>query len=205
LLLKYTKPSFSKLYSCNYWVIINEMTETLGNSSEEQMLLRPIALWAASYAEEALTVFESRHPDDKHPRKAMEAGRDFGNGKRRDKNLRMLAFAAMKSRKDIDEPSKHAVQAAILTAAVAYTHTDLQTGLQGVRQARHILAPIVYAALALEAAANKPELGDNLVQRAVKAAPPEVGRILEHMPPQPKKEARVEALFFNLDSALRIS
>jgi hypothetical protein len=181
------------------------MPETLGNSSEEPALLRPVARWAASYAEEALSVFESRHPDDARPREAIEAGREFGNGKKRDKNLRMLAFAAMKSKKDVDEPSKHAVQAAILTAAVAYTHTDLQTGLQGVRQARHVLGPIVYAALALETAANKPELGDDLLQRAVKTAPPEVGHILEHMPSQPNKEARVESLFFVLDSALRAS
>lgn len=181
------------------------MPETLGNSSEEQALLQPIALWAASYAEEALTVFESRHPDDTRPREAIEAGREFGKGKKRDKNLRMLAFAAMKSSKDVDKPSKHAVQAAILTAAVAYTHTDLQTGLQGVRQARHVLGPIVYAALAVETAANESAIGADLLQRAIKDAPPEVGHILEHMPPQTKKEGRVEVLFAELDSALRAS
>lgn len=181
------------------------MSETLGNSSEEQTLLRPIALWAARYAEEALAVFEDRHPDDARPREAIEAGREFGNGKRRDKNLRMLAFAAMKSSKDVDEPSKHAVQAAVLTASVAYMHTDLQTGLQGVRQARHILGPIVHAALALETAANKPKLGDDLLQRAVTTAPPEVGRVLKHMPSQPKKDGRLDILFFSLDSALRNS
>ncbi len=179
------------------------MPDILGSSSEEQTLLRPIALWAARFAEEALAVFEIRHPGDVRPREAMEAGREFGNGKKRDKNLRMLAFAAMKSRKDVDEPSKHAVQAAILTASVAYTHTDLQAGLQGIRQARHILGPIVYAALALETAVNNPILGNDLLQRAVKSAPPEVGRILAHMPPQPHKEARAETLFFELDSALR--
>lgn len=179
------------------------MPDTLGNSSEEQALLRPIALWAAHYAEEALTVFENRHPNDTRPREAIEAGREFGNGKKRDKNLRMLAFAAMKSGKEVDKPSMHAVQAAILTASVAYTHTDLQTGLQGIRQARHILGPIVYAALALETAANNPIIGNDLLQRAVKNAPPEVGRILEHMPSQPHKEARAETLFFELDSALR--
>jgi hypothetical protein len=181
------------------------MPETLGNSSEEQALLRPIALWATYFAEEALVVFENRHPDDMRPRGAIEASREFGNGKKRDKNLRMLAFAAMKSRKDVDEPSKHAVQAAVLTASVAYMHTDLQTGLQGVRQARHILGPIVYAALALETAASKLGLGDDLLRRAIATAPPEVSRVLKHMPAQPKKDGRLEILFFNLDSALRNS
>jgi hypothetical protein len=181
------------------------MTKTLGNSTEEQALLRPIALWAAKYADEALSVFESRHPGDARPREAVEGGRDFGNGKRRDKNLRMLAFAAMKSRKDVDDASKHAVQAAILTAAVAYTHTDLQTGLQGARQARHILGPIVYAALATEMAATDTAIGDNLLQRAIQDAPPEVDQILVHMPPQLQKAGRVDEPFLALDSALRTS
>jgi hypothetical protein len=179
------------------------MSDVIKNSSEEQNLLRPIATWAARFAEEALDVFENHHPDDARPREAIEAGRAFGGGEKRDKNLRMLAFAAMKSGKDTDEPSKFAAQAAMLTAAVAYTHTDLQTGLQGVRQARHILGPVVYAALAVETAANQPALGDGLLQRAVKVAPYEVRHILNHMPPQPKKEKRLDALFFDLDSALR--
>ena len=179
------------------------MSEALGNSSEEQALLRPVALWAAKYAREALSVFESRHPNDTRPREAIEAGHEFGSGKRRDKNLRMRAFAAMKSRKDIDDPSKYAVQAAILTASVAYTHTDLRIGLQGIRQARHILGPIVYAALAVEVAANDTTIGDNLLQRAIQDAPPQVDHILAHMPPQPKKEGRVDALFSTLDSAIR--
>lgn len=181
------------------------MSGTLGSSSEEQALLRPIALWAAKYAGEALTVFENRHPDDVRPGEAVEAGREFGNGKKRDKNLRMLAFAAMKSRRDVDAPSKHAVQAAILTASVAYTHTDLQTGLQGIRQARHILGSIVYAALAVEMAASDAAIGDDLLQRAIADAPSEVGTILMHMPAQPTKEGRLDILFSTLDSALRKS
>ena len=181
------------------------MTKTLGSSTEEQKLLRPIAIWAAKYAQEALAVFESRHPDDARPREAIEGGRQFGNGRRRDKNLRMLAFAAMKSRKDVDIPSGYAVQAAILTASVAYTHTDLQTGLQGIRQARHVLGPIVYAALAVETASDNVAIGDDLLQRAVQDAPLETGRILSHLPAQPQKESRVDRLFLALDTALRIS
>lgn len=181
------------------------MTEALGNSSEEQALLRPIALWAAAYAEEALQVFESRHPADTRPREAIAAGREFGNGKKRDKNLRMIAFAAMKSKKGVDEPSQYAAQAAVLTAAVAYTHTDLQTGLQGVRQAQHILGPVVYAALALETAANNTSASDDLLRRAASDAPPEVGRVLAHMPLQPAKDGRINVLFTALDTAVRTS
>lgn len=170
---------------------------------EEQAALRPIALWAVKYAQEALIVFESRHPDDQRPRQAIDASHAFGNGEKRSNNLRSLAFAAMKSKKDTDGPSRHAAQAAVLTAAIAYTHTDLQTGLQGIRQAQHILGPIVYAALAIETAADQPARGNDLVQRAIADAPPEVGRILKHMPPQPKKAGQIGTLFSTLDAALR--
>lgn len=181
-----------------------EPQSTLGNSSNEQERLRAVALWAAVYAEETLTVFEGHHPSDMRPREAVEAGREFGMGKKRDNTLRMAGFAAMKAGKDIDQASKYAVRAAVLTAAVAYTHTDLQTGQQGVRQARHILGPIAYAALALETAANNDTtIGDDLLQRAVKNAPAEVGILLRHMPPQPQKATRLDTLFFELDSALR--
>lgn len=180
------------------------MTETLGNSSEKQTLLRPVALWAARYAEEAPAIFESRHPDDMRPREAIEAGRDFGNGKKRDKNLRMSAFAAMKSKKGVDDASKYAAQAAVLTAAVAYTHTDLQTGLQGVRQAQHLLGPVVFAALAVETAANDSVVGDVFLEKAVQDAPVEVRSILARMPSQPQKSRRLDALFSTLDSGLRM-
>lgn len=176
----------------------------LADSTQEQDLLRIVALWAARYAEEALSVFEGHYPNDARLREAIEAGRDFGRGKKRDMNLRMAAFTAMKAGKDANEPSKHAVQAAVLTAAVAYTHTDLQNGLQGIRQARHMLGPVVYAALALEiAAGTHRSVGNAVLRRAIDDAPLEVCYILEHMPPQPKKNSRLDELFFELDSALR--
>lgn len=116
----------------------------------------------------------------------------------------MVALAALRSGKGADQPSKYAVQAATLTAAVAYTHTDLQTGLQGIRQARHVLGPVAYAALALETATGGEwSVGNRIVQRAIKSAPLEVRQILQHMPSQPKKDTRLDALFLALDSALR--
>jgi hypothetical protein len=175
----------------------------LGNSTEEQTLLRAIAIWAANYAEEALVVFERHHPEDMRPRQAIEAAREYGQGKKRDKNLRVVALASFKAAKDIDEASKYAARAATLSASVAYAHTDLQTGLQGIRQARHILGPIVYAALALENESNNKNIGDNIIRQAVQTAPSEAKRILEHMPTQPKRPGRTEELFLELDSALR--
>src|SRR5690348_4611737 len=134
----------------------------LGNSTQEQELLRAVALWAADCAEQALPIFESQHANDMRPRQAIEAGREFGRGKKRDKDLRIVALAALKAGKEVDVPSKYAARAATLAAAVAYTHTDLHTGLPGIRQARHMLGPAVYAALALETAAGgDPEVGDD--------------------------------------------
>ena len=181
-----------------------ETTKKLENSTQEQDLLRVATLWAASYAEEAVSVFESRYPNDACPREAIEAGREFSQGKKRDKNLRVLALAALRAGKDVDEPSKYAAYAATLTASIAYTHTDLQTGLQGIRQARHVLGPVVYAALALEMAAGDDHgVGKDVLQRAIDNAPPEVYYILRCMPPQPNKDVRLDSLFFELDSALR--
>lgn len=176
----------------------------LGNSTQEQELLRAVALWAADCAEWALSIFETRHPADTRPRAAIEGGREFGRGKKRDKNLRVLALEALRAGKDVDEPSKYAARAATLVASVAYTHTDLQTGLPGVRQARHVLGPAVYAALALETAVGgEAKIGDEAVQRAVESAPPEVRSLLKHMPPQPEENSRSGRLFADLDSALR--
>ncbi len=177
----------------------------LGNSTEEQALLRAAALWAANYAEQALPIFEKRYPDDNRLRAAIEAGREFGKGKRRDKDLRVLAMAAFKIVKDLDEPSKHVAHAASLTAAVAYTHTDLQTGLQGIRQARHILGPTVHAAFALELAGGGDSMiGSDIINNAVEDAPAEVRSLLMHMPQQPERTGtRLDALFYELDSKLR--
>ena len=128
---------------------MEHVSGTFGNSTHEQALLRAVALWAADCAEQALPHFERHHPTDPRPREAIESAQAFGQGTKHDKHLRIVALAALKAGKDVDEPSKYAARAATLTAAVAYTHTDLQTGLPGVRQARHVLGPAVYAALAL--------------------------------------------------------
>lgn len=91
--------------------------KTLGNSSEEQELLRAVARWALVYAEKALPVFEERHPSDPRPRQAIDACRDFAHGKARDKNLRMSALSALKAGKNADEPSKHVAQMATLNGS----------------------------------------------------------------------------------------
>ncbi len=179
-------------------------SDALGNSTQEQELLRAVALWAADCAEQALLLFETHHPGDTRPREAIEASRKFGRGKKRDKALRIVALAALAASKAADEPSKYAARAAMLAAAVAYTHTDLQMGLPGVRQAKHVLGAAVYAALALETATeDKSSVGHAVIHRAAQRAPPEVRHVLKHMPPQRKEKSRLSVLFSDLDSALR--
>lgn len=179
------------------------MANELKNSTEDQHLLRPAALWAVDFVEQALPVFESHYPNDSRLREAVEAGRAYGRGKKRDKSLRVLALAAFKVGKEVDEASKYVTKAASAIAAIAYTHTDLQTGEQGVRQARHILGPVVYSALALEISESTPGLGDDIIHNAIESAPSEVRTLVRSMPPQTRNKNRLDVLFANLDSGLR--
>ena len=178
--------------------------DKLGNSTQEQALLRAAARWAVDFAAEALPIFEDHHPGDSRLREAVQAGLAFSHGEKRDKRLRTLAMAAFRMAKDLDEPSNHVALAASLVAAIAYTHTDLRAGTQGVRQARHLLGPVVHAAMALETAANSdPAVGNNIIARAIADAPQEVIMILKYMEPQPQKKSRIDTLFYALDTGLR--
>lgn len=173
----------------------------LENSEEEQEALRAVALWAVESVEKVLPLFENQHPNETRPREAVAATEEFGQGKKRDKNLRIVAMACFKIVKDIDdEPSKYVAQAASLVAAIAYTHTDLQAGIQGVRQARHILGPVVYAALAIETSGAD---SNALISQAIDRAPSAVRYILSDMPHQPEGAGRLDELFSALDSTLR--
>ena len=178
--------------------------DDLGDSAQEQVSLRIVARWAAEFVAEAIDIFEAYLPHDTRPRAALQAALAFAAGKNRSNELRAVGMAALKAGKDVDKPPHYAARAATLLAAVAYTHTDLRDGTQGVRQAQHILGPVVYAALAGEADAdNNPTVSEAIVQRAVHNAPPEVCHLLRHFPPQPPGKNRLGKLFHTLDSALR--
>ncbi len=166
-------------------------------SAKHQPALRQIALWAVQYAKRALPIFESQVPDDSRPRDAITASESFANGAARDKALRAAAWAAHKAAAQAEPISaKHAARAAMLTAAVAYTHTDLTTGTQGVNQAQHLLGPIVYTALAIGAA-------DDLFAEAAQTAPSELIDLLRQFPPQPGGKTALKQLYQQLDTALR--
>jgi len=166
-------------------------------SADHQPALRQITLWAAQYVARALPIFESQVPGDSRPRDAITASQTFAYGAARDKALRTAAWDAHKAAAQAEPASaKHAARAAMLTAAIAYTHTDLTTGTQGISQAQHLLGPIVYAALAIGAA-------DDLFAEAAQTAPPELINLLQQFPPQPGGRTTLKRLYQELDTALR--
>lgn len=180
------------------------MADALRKSGEEQQALRAVARWAAAEAGRVLPLFERRHPGDARPREAIAAAMAFGDGARRDQRLRWVAMEAFRAATDTDPASAHAARAASLTAAVAYMHTDLHAGVQGVRQARHLLGPAVYAALALEAEAGGERMvGADAIRGALDRAPAEARHLLAHFPWQPGGADRAETLFAALDAGLR--
>ncbi len=131
--------------------------------------------------------------------------RRFGLGGPRDQALRTLAWAAHAAAIDSqDQAAKYAARSAMLAAAVAYTHTDLNEGKQGVAQARHVLGPAVYAALAGEAFADQGGVAERVLQIAVNSAPQEIGTLLRHFPPQPPGRTRLSKFFYEFDQRLRV-
>jgi hypothetical protein len=182
-----------------------ERTGALGSSAAEERLLRPAASWAADCAELALPAFVRRAPNDERPWNAIAGGREFGHGKRRDKALRTLAWAAHLAAKEVgDKVAEYAARSAMLAAAVAFTHTDLVQGLQGIRQARHLLGPGVYAALALELeATNTTDVANNVISLAARTAPPEILELIRRMSRQQPGTTRLGRLFHALDAKLR--
>jgi hypothetical protein len=187
--------------------LMSQNNSTLGNSSKTERFLRPAALWAADCAAVALAVFEDREPHDNRPRQAIMGARAFGHAGGRDKALRTLAWAAHAAAKRSDQQSaKYAARSAMLAAAVAYTHTDLNVGSRGISQARHLLGPAVYAALACEVASEDPAgVAYTVLQTAADTAPEEVGILLRHFPPQPHGTTRLGQLFRELDTNLRLA
>ena len=185
---------------------MTQIPSSLGNSAEAEKVLRPAALWAAACAGLALAIFEGKQPRDTRPRDAIKAGEAFGRGSPRDRMLRTLAWAAQSAAKESgSEAAKYAARSAMLAAAVAYTHTDVNIGKQGVGQARHLLGPAVYAALACEVATQKQAgVADGVLQTAANTAPQEVGILLQHFPRQPQGTTRLSQLFYDLDTRLRL-
>ena len=116
--------------------------------------------------------YEAHAPSDPLPRAALAAGG------RRTPQFRSLVLAALAAVCEVGHPASAAARAAGLAAASAYMHS-----LANVRQTKHILEPVVYAALALELEqAGDPGIGDAEVRRGIECVSPEVCDVLGQVP-----------------------
>jgi hypothetical protein len=170
--------------------------------------LRLVGLWAANCAERTLPLFEARAPDDTRPREAIEGIQIFARGGKRTARLRVIALAAHAAARDAHDPAATAAaRAAGIAAAVAYTHP-----LATLDQAKHVLGPAAYAALARELASSTgspqtadddPGAGDAEIQWAIEHASPAVREVVRWFPPRCAGRSRLDALYYQLDAGLR--
>jgi len=162
--------------------------------------LQILAEWAADCAEMALGIFEKHLSNDPRPRKALAGAREFAQSGKRTHTLRKLAMDAYRASIETRSvESSAAAQAASLAAASAYTHP-----FRDIKQARHILGPAAYAALALEVANDSErKSGDNAIQTAIATAPVEIALLLREMPRQIEGKKRIDELFYELDTGIR--
>lgn len=160
--------------------------------------LRLIGHWVAECAERALPLFEAKASDDARPRDAIAGIRQFADGGKRAARLRTLALAALAAAREVDDAAaKAAARSACQAAAAAYTHP-----LATVDQARHILAPAVYAALAREQIAGI-HASEKEIQWALRHASPAIREIIQRFPAQQQGRTRLAILYHQLDKGLR--
>jgi hypothetical protein len=161
---------------------------------------RLVGLWAADCAERALPLFGAKAPSDPRPRAAVEGIRAFGRGGLRKAECRSLALEALRAARDVGDPAAAAAaRAAGYAAASPFMHP-----LATLDQAKHLLAPAVYAALAQElAAGGVPRVGDADIRWAVEHAGLAVREVARRMPAREGGRTRLSVLYHLLDAGLR--
>ena len=155
--------------------------------------------WAVEYSSKALEIYETRITGDQRPRKAIEGVKDFLTSGKRTNGLRILALDAYRSSVETkDVIASYAAKASSLTAAVAFTHP-----YRDIKQAEHLLGPVVYSALSEEMMLGNEEIGDRIIERAIATASNEVALLLGKYPKHEKDNTRLERLYCKLDSGIR--
>lgn len=162
--------------------------------------LQALGAWAADCAERSLTVYENTGKDDPRPRRAIEGIRQFAMSGKRTNALRkasLEAFRAASGTKDL--AASAAAKAASLAAASAFTHP-----FKDMNQAKHILGPAAYSALAIELLQN----GDSMaalaeIEWAVTNANDRIADLLKKMPEQNSGPKRINQLMQMLDQRIR--
>jgi hypothetical protein len=106
---------------------------------------KTLGIWAADCAERTLHYFEEKRPDDKRPRQAIEALREWvRTGVFRMKDVRGASLAAHAAARDVE--SENAARSAARAAGQAMATAHVPT---------HSLAAAVYAATAVRDASDK--------------------------------------------------
>jgi hypothetical protein len=160
--------------------------------------LRAVGLWAADCAERVLPLFEAKAPADTRPHEAIEGIREFAQGGKRVARLRSLALASLAAAREVGDPAaKAAARSACLAASSAYTHP-----LAKVDQAKHILGPGEYAALARELI-NGLNASDEEIRWVIQHASPTIREITRRFPAHSQGRSRLAILYYQLDSGLR--
>jgi hypothetical protein len=156
--------------------------------------------WAADCAEKALPIYEELNPGDSRPRDAIQGIRLFAGGEKRTAKLRVLALDAYRSTLETKDPAASAAaRSASLAAASAFTHPFVD-----VDQAKHILGPAAYAAMAIEIKNNNdPEFANGEVQWAIDHVQKEICELLLQMPARGVGKSRLDKIMFDLDTGLR--
>lgn len=176
------------------------MTSEVGEVELSAQDLRVVARYAAESAQEALSIFEDGHPDDRRPRLAVEAAWAFAEGAPRTRLQRTSAVAARKAAQEATtEAARHAARAAGHAAASAYLHPLAKS-----TQVRHILGAAADAARAAELAAGADRsVGAQRIEQARRRATPSLVAVLRRYPAAPLSGNRVAELMSALDTSLR--
>ena len=164
--------------------------------------LRVVARYVAQAAHDVLPVFETACPDDRRPRAAIDAAREFIDGARRTGLQRVTSLDAHRAAKAAPtEAARLAAQAAGDAASAAYLHPIAKGHLVG-----HILRAAANAARIAEIeAGDDPAAGERSVTRAVERADPVLIDVLRRYPFASKGRSRAAQLLTTLDVAMRES
>ena len=161
--------------------------------------LQKTVTWAMEFVTRAQETYESRIFDDQRPRKAIEGAIDFSNSGKRTNVLRKLALDAYRASIETkDIVASYAAKASSLIAAVAFTHP-----YRDIRQAEHLLGPIVYCALAEEIMLGNEGIGDKIVERAIVTVSKEIALLLIQYPKHERMNTRIEKLYYKLENGIR--
>ncbi|MFE0019096.1 putative immunity protein [Mesorhizobium sp. NPDC059054] len=162
--------------------------------------LREVTAFAAENAAAVLKIFETLHPLDTRPRKAIDAAWAFARGDKRGKALRDASWAALKAAQECeDAAANQAARAAMCASSAPYLHPLARS-----TQVRHILGAAAHGGHAAELAeGDAADVAIRHLERTAKHASPAVIEVLCHYPSPPAGGGRVGELLRILDGMLR--